>query len=638
MKKIIIPMLALVSGVALTSCEDQLDINQKGVTDISTYYTEKDCESALATAYEGFMLYTESRGNGDGPGIYTPAKVMANHAGDDVNYGGGNYGDHEFGGSVDEFRYQHTPEAIDYHYKFLYFSIYKDNLVIDNYKDATFAFAKQAVAEARVLRAYNYFLLACYWGQPPFVDHVLNATDVQTNSEMTQQQYFEWVAKECEDALPDLIERQSPADKIGAYRVTKGFANALAGKAYMFANNFSAAETALKRVVDSGKYELVSGDEFANLFHKEGDGCAEKVFEVNLEYNSATDWWGGVGIHSTWMEANCFNWRAGNFKINPANKYCGIDGWGSIGIPEWYGVAFHNNDGDSKRFKATLMHIDDAVYQTSGVPGMAYAVVKVDGATKEEAEGKMKAYESLKSYWVYSTEDGKQIIELDLNNVPAADLAKSTAVGISDLAQGLYGQSFYLGFKHILRASDCNDGGMFGDNGRLNNIIVMRYAEVLLNYAECLIRNGKPGEALKYINMIQNRAGSKTISSVATLDVLKEEKSYELWFEGCRFQDILRWSKLDNSAYDQACIARLQKQGTQVPHLFDKLFRTPQPGDENIVWENGTEANSRFYIVHTHEAKDAGFEVGFQEKHRLFPYPISVTDQNPGIKQNPGWE
>lgn len=31
-------------------------------------------------------------------GIYTPARVLANDPGDDVLYGGGNYGDHEFGG------------------------------------------------------------------------------------------------------------------------------------------------------------------------------------------------------------------------------------------------------------------------------------------------------------------------------------------------------------------------------------------------------------------------------------------------------------------------------------------------------------------------------------------------------------
>lgn len=604
MKKIIIPMLALTAGVAFTSCEDQLDIPQKGsITTENFYQSDADCLKALASAYEGFALYTESRGNGEvgAPGIYTPAKVLANHPGDDVNYGGGNYGDHEFGGSVDEFRYKHTPEAIDWHYKFLYLSIYKDNLVIDYFKDGTSAFQKQAVAEAKVLRAYNHFLLACYWGQPPLVDHLLAPDVIPTNSEMTQKEYFVWVAKQCEEALPDLIERSSTADKEGSWRVTKGFANALAGKAYMFAEDFESAKTALKRVVDSDKYALVSGDEFANLFHVEGDGCPEKVFEVNFKYNPAADWWAGVGIHSTWMEANCFNWRGGNFKVNPVNKYCGIDGWGSIGIPEWYGVAFHENDGDSKRFKATLMHIDDAVYQTSGIEGMYYA---------DEA----------------------------LQNMPLEEKKKSTEIGINDVNNGLYGQSFYLPFKHILRASDCNDGGMHGDNGRLNNVIVMRYAEVLLNYAECCLRTGDNATAKNIVNEIQKRAGSKTVSDNVDLTVLKKEKSFELWFEGCRFQDILRWSKLDNSAYDQECIEHLKKQGSAVPHLFDKLFRAPKADDENIVWEHGDEANSRFYIVHTHEAKDAGFEVGFTEKCRLFPYPTTVLEQNPNLKQNPGWE
>ena len=193
MKKIIIPMLALTAGVAFTSCEDQLDIPQKGsITTENFYQSDADCLKALASAYEAFALYTESRGNGDGPGIYTPAKVLANHPGDDVNYGGGNYGDHEFGGSVDEFRYKHTPEAIDFHYKFLYLSIYKDNLVIDYFKEPATDFQKQAVAEAKVLRAYNHFLLACYWGQPPLVDHLLAPDAIPTNSEMTQQEYFVW--------------------------------------------------------------------------------------------------------------------------------------------------------------------------------------------------------------------------------------------------------------------------------------------------------------------------------------------------------------------------------------------------------------------------------------------------------------
>lgn len=594
-------MLALLAGVtAFSSCADQLDIEQKGTKTTDSFYkNDADCEKALAYAYEGFMVNTVGRTTAQGgPGIYTPAKVLANHPGDDVLYASGNYGDHEFGGAIDQFRYESNPEAINFHYRGLYLSVYSDNLVLDHFKDPQTAYQKQAVAEARVLRAYNYFLLACYWGQPPFVDHVLNASDIPTNSDMTQEQYYEWVAKECQDAEPDLIERKSTADKEGAYRVTKGFAHALAGKALLFAKKYDEAKAEFKKVIDSGKYALVPGDQFLDMFHVEGDGNPEKIFELNLYYNAAAGAWStgsGLGYmnHSTWMEANAFNWRAGNFVTNPARVYTGIDGWGSIGIPEWYGEEFHENDGDSYRFKATMLPIDDVIYHKTGIKGMDYA-------------------------------------NDELNKMSPEELEKSDKVGINNVTQGLYGESFYLPFKMLIRANDTNDGGRTGDNQRMNNIIVMRYAEVLLDYAECCLQTGDNAEAKKYVNMIQKRAGSKTISDNVDMEVLKKEKSYEMWFEGCRFQDILRWN-------DAKGLAHLKESGKQVPHLFDKMFRAPKATDENIVWEHGSEANSRFYIAHTHEAMDAGFTVGFQEKNRLFPYPSSVVEMNPNIKQNTGY-
>ena len=104
--------------------------------------------------------------------------------------------------------------------------------------------------------------------------------------------------------------------------------------------------------------------------------------------------------------------------------------------------------------------------------------------------------------------------------------------------------------------------------------------------------------------------------------------------------DIMRWSKLDNDSYDQACIARLSKQGTHIPHLVDKIFRAPQATDVDITWQHsadGSDPEDRFYLYHTHEAQDAGFEVGWKEKHRLFPYPQTVLDNNPALHQNPGW-
>ena len=613
MKKI---YLLAMFGVALgfSACNDQLDIAQKASLTTATFYqTDDDFAHALGSAYEQFQCNTMGRAMG--PGIYTPARVLANHPGDDVNYGGAMYGDHEFGGSVDEFRYRHTPEAIDYHYQGLYLSIFPDNLVIEKFEAVQnpTQFMKQCVAEARVLRAYNYFLLACYWGQPPHITKSISMSDTPSNSEMTQQQYFQWVAQECEAAVPDLLERQSTADKEGAYRITKGFAWAMAGKAYMFAGDFAKAKENLKKVIDSGKYDLVSGDEFANLFHIEGDGCPEKVFEVNVRYNpGAGEWSTGSGLgwnqHSTWMEPQCFQIRSGYFKKNPLLKYTGgVEGWGSIGLPEWYAAAFVENDGrDSKRLQATMVTIDDLIYQESGNELLDY-------------NDKLKKM----------THDER---------------VKSANYGIAELG-GHYGQSFWIPIKHIIRAADAAEGeNKYGNVHRLNNIIIMRYAEVLLNYAECCIRTGSAAEAGDYIRKIQERAGSKTVlSGTPTIVDLMKEKSFELWFEGCRYQDLLRWKKTDgDQAYVKECFEHLKAQGTHIPHLVDKLFRNPAdyPGDVDRVWEfskDGSDKEDRFYLFHTHEAMDAGYEVGWKEKHALFPYPQSVIDMNPNITQNPGW-
>ena len=532
--------------------------------------------------------------DGGGPGIYTPYKIITNMCGDDVLYASGNYGDHEFSGMLNEFRYDAEAEVPKFMYTGLYLSVYTCNLVTDHFQNAADTpVKKRCVAEARVLRAFDYFLLANLWNNPPFIDHVLAGTDLPYNcnkdpeNPMDHKQLIQWVAKECEEAAADLDERKGTDDKDGAVKVTKGFAWALAGKAYLFAGEYDKAKTALKKVIDSGKYALVPGDRYMDNFHIEGDGNEEKVFEINFEYNAGKGAWAGMIQRSSWMESNAWNWRAGNFVKSPQSVYSGIDGWGGLGVPQWFGDEFYANDGDSYRFKATLKHIDDAVYK------MEYADPALNAMSVEE---KMKSKE----------------------------------VGINDPVQGLYDNSFWLAFKQIIRKAD-TDGNKYGDNIRLNNYVVMRYAEVLLNYAEACLNTGDQSEAKKYINMIQERAGSKTISQTVDMDVLKREKSYELWLEGCRWFDVMRWK-------DAKAIERLKNVGSDCPHVFDKLFRAPKADDRKVTWEHGTEANSRFYTVSTSAAKDAGFEVGFKEgKHEFFPYPQTVKDKNPNLEQNPGW-
>ena len=600
MKKILFSTILTLAATATmtltTSCEDQLDIEQKGVIPSEKFYqTDADAEAALVAAYEGFMCNVVGRNHdGGGPGIYTPYKIITNMCGDDVLYASGNYGDHEFSGMLNEFRYDAEAEVPKFMYTGLYLSVYTCNLVTDHFQNAADTpVKKRCVAEARVLRAFDYFLLANLWNNPPFIDHVLAGTDLPYNcnkdpeNPMDHKQLIQWVAKECEEAAADLDERKGTDDKDGAVKVTKGFAWALAGKAYLFAGEYDKAKTTLKKVIDSGKYALVPGDRYMDNFHIEGDGNEEKVFEINFEYNAGKGAWAGMIQRSSWMESNAWNWRADNFVKSPQSVYSGIDGWGGLGVPQWFGDEFYANDGDSYRLKATLKHIDDAVYK------MEYADPALNAMSVEE---KMKSKE----------------------------------VGINDPVQGLYDNSFWLAFKQIIRKAD-TDGNKYGDNIRLNNYVVMRYAEVLLNYAEACLNTGDQSEAKKYINMIQERAGSKTISQTVDMDVLKREKSYELWLEGCRWFDVMRWK-------DAKAIERLKNVGSDCPHVFDKLFRAPKADDRKVTWEHGTEANSRFYTVSTSAAKDAGFEVGFKEgKHEFFPYPQTVKDKNPNLEQNPGW-
>lgn len=602
MKKIVFFTLATFALLAVASCEKNLDIPQKGVTAYETFYkTDEDCEAALTAAYAQFASNVVSQ---NGSSIYTHYKACLNNCGDDMYAAGSNFGDNDFMAALNEFRYDTGNAPIEHLYQRLFMANYACNLVIDNFKDGLpeggpTATTKRAVAEARTIRAYIYFLLTALWDTPPFIDHVITDglpynSDKDPENPMSHEDLLKWVAAECEAAIPDLEERKSTSDKDATVKMTKGFAWAVEGKALLFAKDYAGAKAALKKVIDSGKYALVPGEKYWENFHVEGDCNEEKIFEANIEYNSGIGAWSGMIQRSTWMEANIWNWRSDHFVAGaaPQSKYTGgVDGWGGLGVPQWFGDEFFANDGHSYRFDATLIHVDDAVY------GMEYGDAVVDEAT------------------------GKKVNDLTLEQKKA-----SKAIGIADPKDGLYGQSFWLPFKQLVRATDA---GAYGNNVRLNNNVVMRYAEVLLLYAEACLQTNDAAQAKWAVNEIQKRAGSKTISDNVDMNVLKKEKSYELWLEGSRWLDLLRWGDTD----------RVKKAGQDVPKLFDKLHRAPQSTDQGIKWENGTEANSRFYTVSTHEAIDAKWTVGFvQGKHDFFPYPTTVMSKNPNIVQNPGWE
>lgn len=79
--------------------------------------------------------------------------------------------------------------------------------------------------------------------------------------------------------------------------------------------------------------------------------------------------------------------------------------------------------------------------------------------------------------------------------------------------------------------------------------IELRYAEVLLNYAEASLALGQTAEATTYINMIRTRAGMPDFTGDIT-KALRYERQIELVFENNRWYDIRRWKILDKALTD----------------------------------------------------------------------------------------
>lgn len=114
MNKILLSSV-LASAVLFSACEDNLDIEQKGVTEIDNFYqTDNDAEQALVAAYQGFLQNSCSNQGGS---IYCPSYLVFNLCGDDVFAAGSNLGDNDYIAAMNEFRYNTDNSVVQNAYK-----------------------------------------------------------------------------------------------------------------------------------------------------------------------------------------------------------------------------------------------------------------------------------------------------------------------------------------------------------------------------------------------------------------------------------------------------------------------------------------------------------------------------------------
>jgi starch-binding outer membrane protein, SusD/RagB family len=140
-------------------------------------------------------------------------------------------------------------------------------------------------------------------------------------------------------------------------------------------------------------------------------------------------------------------------------------------------------------------------------------------------------------------------------------------------------------------------------------LILIRYAEILLNYAEAKVEAGQVDQTvLDAINALRKRA-DVNMPLVATMDaaelrsIVRNERVVELAYEGLRMFDIRRWKIAE----------------TVMPGKIQGLTYTDAAGNVKIVevqaWTNAFD----------------------KTKHYLYPVPQKERDLNRNLSQNSNW-
>jgi hypothetical protein len=178
-----------------------------------------------------------------------------------------------------------------------------------------------------------------------------------------------------------------------------------------------------------------------------------------------------------------------------------------------------------------------------------------------------------------------------------------------------------------------------GDGGGAFDWNMLRYAEVLLTYAEAQYeRNGSISDADLdlSINVLRDRVNMPHLTNALVtgngLDMrneIRRERSVELAFEGFRWDDLRRWATAE----------------TLLPKSVLSIKVTGTEWAKQIITLDGASYNSYFYnapasqLENGYKLLQPGAQRAFDvNKNYLLPIPTKQVSLNPDkLKQNPGW-
>ena len=505
----------------MTSCSDFLDAsNKSNVTAKQSFATKEGLNNLVNDAYQHLQnvyaapLFTSCFSAGTD--MYADARNKMNEA---LN------------------TYETlTPENTDIKnlYTYLYSGIRAANSVsyyaqTAQVDDKT---KNQLIGEARVLAAYEYYLLVNNFGGVPIMKDFLTTADTGYPKSSAEDVYA-YIISELEDVISKNVLQASTATK-GGGRISQETAKAILAKTYLSAawdlnkqEYFSKAAALADEVIAGRKLTTP----FAKLWKADGSGDDNEEFLWDVEYDLATannTTSGGT----EWSGYYC-NYLGGNEDNIKATT--------SSYVPTLY--ALHCFKKGDQRYDATFMkELPDI--NKGNAAGTGYWTWYKNG---ESLVG--KPVTRYYSAWYETDADFEAWKAIDPAN--RANTYRIPMDSQSKEAQNMDGRDmeYYDNQQLVYGSSPCKK---FDDsktaktekNTCYRDIHIITLPEMYLVAAEAYLKAGDNPKALDRLNEVHQRAGLPALTGTITIDDILDENACENFGNEARWMDLRRTQTL----------------------------------------------------------------------------------------------
>lgn len=505
----------------MTSCSDFLDAsNKSNVTAKQSFATKEGLNNLVNDAYQHLQnvyaapLFTSCFSAGTD--MYADARNKMNEA---LN------------------TYETlTPENTDIKnlYTYLYSGIRAANSVsyyaqTAQVDDKT---KSQLIGEARVLAAYEYYLLVNNFGGVPIMKDFLTTADTGYPKSSAADVYA-YIISELEDVISKNVLQASTATK-GGGRISQETAKAILAKTYLSAawdlnkqDYFSKAAALADEVIAGRKLTTP----FAKLWKADGSGDDNEEFLWDVEYDLATannTTSGGT----EWSGYYC-NYLGGNEDNIKATT--------SSYVPTLY--ALHCFKKGDQRYDATFMkELPDI--NKGNAAGTGYWTWYKNG---ESLVG--KPVTRYYSAWYETDADFEAWKAIDPAN--RANTYRIPMDSQSKEAQNMDGRDmeYYDNQQLVYGSSPCKK---FDDsktaktekNTCYRDIHIITLPEMYLVAAEAYLKAGVNEKALERLNEVHQRAGLPALTGTITIDDILDENACENFGNEARWMDLRRTQTL----------------------------------------------------------------------------------------------